>query len=118
MRPVFGPTSIEDPTIARVCALEYDRLWQRIGAKVAGGAWFYGAREQVLAEEMLDIQTAYGKVVADRVARAIQHTSPDRLPKAVKEVQRDRVASLIQDSRPNMGWINRLFLRWTGMPLT
>src|SRR3712207_1604545 len=85
----FGSKYYEDPTIAQVSALEYDRVWGRIGNKVATGMWFYRAREVVLAEEIPDIAKAYGRTVAQRVSKAIQHTSPERIPKPAQRAAKD-----------------------------
>jgi len=87
----FGSKYYEDPSIAHCCAVEYDRLWQRIATKVAGGMWFYRAREIVLAEEIPDISKAFGTLVAQRVSKAIQHTSPDRIPKPAQRAAKDHM---------------------------
>lgn len=74
-----GSRYFEDPSVAETAADEIARLWQRISSRVAGGAWFYKAREDVLAEEIPDISKAYGRAVATRVERAIQCKAPAEL---------------------------------------
>lgn len=70
----FGNRYFEDPSIASCAALEYDRLWARIEAGVREGQAFYVAREKILALEIPVISKTYGKVVGDRVSKAIQQT--------------------------------------------
>lgn len=117
----FGSTYYEDPTVAQASALEYERLWQRIGEKVRAGVWFYQAREAVLAEEIPDISKAYGKPVADRVQRAIQQTPEGRLPPdaraAVKAGNAAACRAHLVATRGRVGWLNELSLRWFGVHL-
>jgi hypothetical protein len=116
----FGSKYFEDPSIARCCAVEYDRVWDRISRKVAEGEWFYRAREVVLVEEVPDMTRAFGAVVAQRVSKAIQHTDPERIPKWAKQAAKDHLrrsceAHLLK-TRGKISWINRLSLRLGGIP--
>ena len=116
----FGSKYFEDPSIARCCAVEYDRLWKAIAARVAKGEWFYRAREIVLAEELPDIHKAFGDEVAKRVSKAIQHTDPETIPKWAKQAAKDHLrrsceAHLLK-TRGKISWINRLSLRLGGIP--
>lgn len=121
MKAQFGTHYYEDPTIARCCAVEYDRLWQRIADKVAAGQWFYRAREIVLAEEVPDMSKAFGPEVASRVSKAIQHTDPGNLPRSVKAAERAHLVRLHEECltkrRGGVSWANWLCLRLTGAPL-
>lgn len=112
---------LEDPTVAQTAALEYERVWARIAGKVERGAWFYQAREQVLAEELLDIRKAYGEVVAKRVGMAIQRTPPAQLPKdsrdSVKDANRRTIETHLLATRGRIGVVNRLWLRLFGVHL-
>jgi hypothetical protein len=114
-----GPKYIEDPTVAQTAAVEYDRLWQRIGTKVQNGVWFFQAREQVLAEEIPDIAKAYGRPVATRVERAIQCTTQAKLPRLARQAQDDWVRSAcrahVMRTHGKVSWINRLSLRLLGV---
>jgi hypothetical protein len=116
----FGSKYYEDPSIARCCAVEYERVWQRIADRVAKGEWFYVARERVLAEELPDIHKAFGTVVAQRVSKAIQHTSPDQIPKWAKAAKRGKEVADFEEwltrTRGKVSWINRLSLRFGGIP--
>lgn len=103
----FGATIIEDPTIAQVAALEYERVCNRIGMKVSLGVWFYRAREIVLAEEIPDIAKAYGKVVASRVTYAIERTPPSNFPEFVPQA-----GQLVP--KPRVSWYSKL-AKWLGV---
>lgn len=117
----FGSKYYEDPSIARCCAVEYDRLWQRIAEKVAEGTWFYRAREIVLAEELPDIGKAFGKEVAKRVSKAIQHTSPEEIPPWAKKARKAKDIAMYEtfltERRGGVSWANRICLKLTGTPL-
>jgi hypothetical protein len=117
-RVAFGRHYFEDPSVAFTCAAEYDRLWNRIAERTARGEWFYRAREVVLAEEMADIATAFGRPVADRVSRAIQHTSPDRLPRWARRAARDlrcrQTMEHLRATRGRVGFLNAVSLFLTG----
>lgn len=121
MKAPFGRTYYEDPSVSRCCAIEYDRLWNRIADRVSTGESFYRAREIVLAEEVADIDRAYGTEVAKRVCKAIQHTDPEKIPKWAKRAQKEVLAAICEDvlikRRGKVSWINRIFLRLTGTPL-
>lgn len=121
MKAPFGNRYYEDPSIARCCAVEYDRLWQRIAEKVAAGMWFYRAREIVLAEETPDMGKAFGREVVTRVSRAIQHTSPENLPRSAKAAERAHLVRIHEECLTQrlggVSWANRLCLRLTGAPL-
>lgn len=121
MKAPFGNRYFEDPSIARCCAVEYDRLWERIAEKVAAGQWFYRAREIVLAEEVPDMSKAFGSEVASRVSKAIQHTDPDNLPRSAKAAERAHLVRVHEECLMKrlggVSWANRLCLRLTGSPL-
>jgi len=116
----FTNRYFEDPSIARCAAVEYDRLWKAIAARVAKGQSFYRAREIVLAEELPDISRAFGDEVAKRVSKAIQHTDPETIPKWAKQAAKDHLrrsceAHLLK-TRGKISWINRLSLKFGGIP--
>jgi hypothetical protein len=119
-RAPYSVRYYEDPSISQCTAVEYDRLWQAIADKVAAGEWFYRAREIVLAEELPDIHKAFGVEVANRVSKAIQHTSPERIPRWARQKARARRAERLTQSlikrRGRVGWLDRLSLKLTGMP--
>jgi hypothetical protein len=121
MNAQFGSKYYEDPSIASCCAVQYDRLWQRIAEKVAEGMWFYRAREIVLAEEVPDMSKAFGRVVAQRVSKAIQHTDPEMMPDWVKKAVKARniaeFETFLTEKRGGVSWANRLSLKLTGYPL-
>jgi hypothetical protein len=121
MKAQFGSRYYEDPSVARCCAVEYDRLWQRIAEKVAEGEYFYVAREKVLAEEVPDMGKAFGPEVPKRVSKAIQQTSPEHIPKWAKDRVKVRRIAMFEEfltrKRGGVSWANRLCLRLTGAPL-
>lgn len=86
--PAPTRTYAEDPTVAATAADVSTDLWARIGRKVEGGAWFYRAREEVLAEEIPDIGKAYGRPVASHVEKAIQQMDPTKISPAAREAVR------------------------------
>jgi len=114
MKAPFTDQYYEDPSIAQVCALEYERLWGRITRRVTAGGWFYREREIILAEEIPDISKAYGPVVGQRVQKAIQQTPP-------KGVYETRIAQehrkWLIENRGGVSWIQRLSLKWLGSRL-
>lgn len=115
-KPTFGAHYYEDPSVSTVAVLEYDRLWARICHKTHYGVWFFRAREIVLAEEIPDIAKAYGKPVADRVQKAIQHTSPSLAPPPAfdKAKSAREGAEALMLVRGQISWINRVWLKWFG----
>ncbi len=117
---LFGSKYYEDPTIAQVSALEYDRVWGRIASKVARGTGFYQAREVVLAEEVPDMARVYGRTVAQRVSKAVQHTSPDRIPRAAKQAakagQVRYYEGWLMQTKGKVGWMDRICLTLFGVP--
>lgn len=111
-------TYYEDPTVAQTAADEAWRIWQRISQRVEGGAWFYRAREQVLAEEIPDIAKAYGRPVALRVERAVQGMDPSALAPAARAAERAgnqaAVRSYLRQRDGRIGIINRISLALIG----
>lgn len=111
----------EDPTIARTAALEFDRVWGLIEDAVTDGAWFWRAREVILAREIPDIATAYGKTVASRVEIAVMRQGPEHMAPEVQRAVGDRMtAGLMAEHRRvrgGIGLINRLSFRLTGVAL-
>lgn len=101
---------IEDPTISRTAAIEFDRVWARIERRVAGGAWFFQARAQVLAEEIPDISHAFGQEVAQRVQSTIQRREPP-------VIRSPHVAAIVAGDRGLRGIINRWGFRAFGVRL-
>ena len=118
--PAPSRTYREDPTVAETAAEETARLWARISRKVEAGVWFYRAREQVLAEEIRDIGTAYGAPVAKRVERAVQHMESARVSPAarcaVEAGNRTAVEAYLRarDPRRRIGLVNRISLALLG----
>lgn len=111
----------EDPTIARTAALEFDRVWGLIEDATAAGTWFWKAREVTLAEEIPDIATAFGKVVATRVEIAVMRRGPeDMSPEARRALRDRRTADMMAEhirARGKINPINRLFFHLTGTAL-
>jgi hypothetical protein len=109
---------IEDPSIARCAALEFDRVWGLIERSTADGEWFFRAREVILAREIPDMQTAYGRAVASRVSIAIQCRGPEDLSPEAKRAVRDRMRDLLMAEharrRGGIGIINRISFQLTG----
>ncbi|WP_460450314.1 hypothetical protein [Alsobacter sp. SYSU BS001988] len=119
----------EDPSIAKCCAVEYDRLWSIIEAGTIRDS-FYIAREKVLAYEIPRISRLYGPVVAHRVSKAIQWRSPDSVSEACKEAlsakskawadahQAQKLEAELAKRGGKLLWVDRLWIRILGYPFT
>ena len=109
---------VEDPSIQRVAELETARLLERIANQMSLGCPFFVARERVLAEELLDIQTAYGRTTATRVARAVQSIPPSAKP--FRDLEKDQARKLSEKDvlmrKGRIGWWDALNIRLTGLP--
>lgn len=118
--PAPTRTYAEDPTVAATAADVSADLWARIGRKVEGGAWFYRAREEVLAEEIPDISKAYGRPVASRVEKAIQQMDPARISPAARDAVRAGNRAAVQgylrgrSRRGRISLVNRVSLALFG----
>ena len=88
---------IEDPSIARCAALEFDRVWGLIERSTADGEWFFRAREVVLGSR--DPRHADGLRPGGGVSRL--HSDPVSGPG--RHVARGEAHSPGPDSRPPDG---------------
>jgi hypothetical protein len=117
--PKFGNRYIEDPSIAQCAALEYERLWARIEAGVEEGEPFFVAREKILALEIPVISKRYGKVVGNRVSKAIQHTPMSECSGAINRSYSRMVLQEKLAKKGKLSWWDRLCydLSCAGIPV-
>jgi hypothetical protein len=115
----FGNRYIEDPSIATCAALEYERLWSRICAGVREGEAFFVAREKILALEIPVISKRYGKVVGDRVSKAIQHTPMLEAWDATNYAYTQMVLKEKLMAKGKLSWWDKLCYQWSlkGIPV-
>jgi hypothetical protein len=115
----FGNRYIEDPSIAQCAALEYERLWSRIEAGVDEGEPFFVAREKVLALEIPVISKRYGKVVGDRVSKAIQQTPLSECSTFDTSYLRMEYEARLQERGGKLTFMDKIAFKFAicGMPL-